>query len=246
MTDTKSRIQKLLAQAGVGSRREIEKFITEGAIRVNGQVATLGDKITPEDKIQLNGRIVKLARKLDQPVKVIMYHKPEGQICSTRDPKHKDTVFKHLPRLGEGRWISVGRLDLNSTGLLLLTNDGDLANHLMHPSTGLARVYQVRVRGEVSPEALKQLKQGIKLSDGMAKFDELKALSGQGQNYWYSVTLHEGKNREVRRLFEAVGHQVSRLLRTEYGPIALPRRLGPGRHQYLDEKQIAVLSALQT
>lgn len=243
MSDEKQRIQKLLAHAGIGSRREIERYIEAGVIRVNGRVATLGDKISVTDKVQFNGRIIKLAKKLEQPTQVLMYHKPEGQICSRKDPDHADTVFKHLPRLAQGRWISVGRLDLNSAGLLLFTNDGELANLLMHPAQSVLRVYQVRVRGELTPEERKTLQTGVTLEDGHAAFESIHPVGGTTQNKWYKVGLREGRNREVRRMFEALGHQVSRLIRIQYGPITLPKSLKQGAYLNLTESQIDALKA---
>jgi 23S rRNA pseudouridine2605 synthase len=214
------RIQKALAEAGLGSRREIEGWIAEGRIKVNGQTAKLGDKIVPTDRVQLDGRPVRLRAHQDA-LRIIAYNKPEGEIVTRQDPKGRPTVFVRLPKLDRGRWVAVGRLDINTSGLLLLTNSGELANRLMHPSRAVEREYAVRVLGEVPREALYRLTHGVELDDGPARFEEIVDSGGAGANRWYHVVLREGRNREVRRLWEAVGLRVSRLKRVRYGNVIL-------------------------
>ncbi|HEB59263.1 MAG TPA: pseudouridine synthase, partial [Gammaproteobacteria bacterium] len=214
------KIHKVLARAGYGSRREIEGWLREGRIRVNGQVATLGDRIRGDERIQLNGRPLRLRQVVPR---TIIYHKPVGEVCTRKDPEGRPTIFEHIPRPAAGRWISVGRLDLNTSGLLLLTTDGELANRLMHPSSEVEREYAVRVLGPLSEESLQQLREGVMLEDGEAHFHAIRHAGGEGRNQWYHVVLREGRFREVRRLFEAVGATVSRLMRVRYGPIAMPR-----------------------
>lgn len=229
------RIQKLLAQAGLGSRREIESWIEQGRVVVNGRVARLGDQAEASDQIVVSGRPVELSAPTHR---VIVYHKPEGEVCTRADPEGRESVFDHLPRLLQGRWVSIGRLDLNTSGLLLFTTDGDLAHRLMHPSHEVEREYAVRVLGEVSPEILQRLLQGVELDDGMARFDSLREAGGSGANHWYHVTLKEGRNREVRRLWESQGVRVSRLIRVRFGPIELGRDLGTGRWRELEPHQM--------
>lgn len=216
------RIQKVLARGGVGSRREIERWITEERIKLNGKIARLGDRLVPGDLLQLNGRAVVWEKYAEQPTRVLVYHKPVGEVVSRKDPQGRPTVFTHLPRIPVGRWINVGRLDINTSGLLLFTNNGELANRLMHPSSEIDREYAVRILGEVSDEVLERLKQGIELEDGLAKFSDVEFYGGEGANKWYHVTVCEGRNRLVRRLWEAVQITVSRLMRVRYGPIILP------------------------
>ena len=225
-------MQKALADAGHGSRREIENWIAAGRVQVNGEPAHVGQRVGPGDRVRLNGKLVqlKLASRLPR---VLMYHKPEGEIVSREDPQGRPSVFANLPRLKSGRWIAIGRLDFNSCGLLLFTNDGGLANRMMHPRYGIEREYAVRVLGEVTPEAMTRLREGIELEDGVARFNLIEASGGEGVNRWYRVRLSEGRNREVRRMFEAVGLTVSRLMRVRYGPIGLPPRLKRGQCQDL-------------
>lgn len=231
------RVQKVLAQAGYGSRRQIESWITEGRITINGRPAQLGDKVEPADQIHLNGKPVR--RTLDlAPRRILAYNKPEGEICTRDDPEGRSTVFDKLPPVKNGRWIIVGRLDINSSGLILFTTDGELANRLMHPSHQIEREYAVRVLGELSDEAWKQLRNGVQLDDGPARFDDIVDGGGQGVNHWYYVLLHEGRNREVRRLFEAVGATVNRLIRTRFGNLFLPRNLPQGQWRELSDKDI--------
>lgn len=236
------RLQKWLAGQGFGSRRQMETWISAGRITVDGDVAELGTKVTGNEKIAVDGRVVRVARKAARP-KALIYNKPQGEICTRSDPQRRPTVFDRLPRLASGRWIGVGRLDFQTSGLLLLTSDGGLANALMHPSAELVREYSVRVLGEVSQEQLKRLRRGVELEDGMAKFDQLEFTGGEGSNRWYRVTVAEGRNRLVRRLWEAIGHRVSRLIRTRFGPVALPRDLPVGRHRFLNRPQLDSLYA---
>lgn len=222
------RLQKLLADAGVASRREAERWIADGRLKVNGRVASLGDKASRQDRISLDGKPVRLARKAPER-RVIAYHKPAGEVSTRSDPEGRPTVFQRLPRAGRGRWVSVGRLDANTSGLLLFTTDGALASKLMHPSQEVEREYAVRVLGEPSAEQLQLLQQGVELEDGMARFDDVRPAGASGANHWYHVVLREGRNREVRRMFESIGCVVSRLTRVRYGPIPLNRRLPRGR-----------------
>jgi len=232
------RIQKVMAQAGVGSRRQIESWIREGRINVDGKPAEIGQLITREQRFTLNGKPLRLRQKA--PTRVIILNKPEGTICSRIDPEHSKTVFELLPRTKHDRWVLVGRLDINTSGLLLVTNNGELANRLMHPSSEIEREYAVRVLGEATPEQLQQLLDGIELEDGLASFLSIGEAEGSGRNHWYHVVLKEGRNREVRRLWEAAGLKVSRLIRVRYGMIALPRLLR-GQYKDLPEKQVTAL-----
>lgn len=238
------RIQKLLAQAGLASRRKIEQWIKDGSITVNGAVAKLGDKITVYDEVKLRGRPVKLAGKLRVDTKVLIYHKPTGEIVSKNDPEGRKSVFKSLPKLKVGRWVSVGRLDLNTQGLLMFTNDGDLANKLMHPSQQIDREYAVRVMGEVTDEMVENLVNGVELEDGKARFEDVQESGGAGINRWFHVVVAEGRNRVVRRLWESQGCKVSRLIRVRYGSVFLPPGLPMGRTQMMEKKEIQALKAL--
>ncbi len=235
------KIQKVLANAGLGSRRQLETWIEAGRVTVNGRMAKLGDRMTAHDRIRVDGREVLVEARTTQP-RVIAYYKPEGEICTRSDPEQRPTVFDHLPRIRLGRWISIGRLDFNTSGLLLLTNDGELANKLMHPSSQIEREYAVRIRGEVSDAMLKRLQTGIRLEDGMARFNTLVAAGGTGSNHWYHVTVTEGRNRLVRRLWEAANCTVSRLMRVRFGPIQLPATLHRGQCVELSSEDVTVLS----
>lgn len=236
------RLQKWLAGQGYGSRRQMETWIAAGRVTVDGETASLGATVTGRERIAVDGRPVRQSRQTQRP-KVLLYHKPPGEICTRSDPQGRPTVFDKLPRLASGRWIGVGRLDLQTSGLLMLTNDGELANALMHPSTELQRQYAVRVLGDVSAKVLQRLRRGIELEDGMAKFDEVEFTGGEGSNRWYRIVVTEGRNRLVRRLWEAAGFRVSRLIRTGFGPISLPRKLAVGKHRYLDTGEVESLYA---
>jgi 23S rRNA pseudouridine2605 synthase len=238
------KLQKVLARGGYGSRRELEKWISEGRVTVNGKVATLGDRVGPEDNIYVDGKSVSKLRLATKKRRVLIYNKPLGEVTTMSDPEGRPTVFDRLPRVTGGRWIVVGRLDINTMGLLIFTTDGELANKLMHPSSEIEREYAVRVLGEVTPEMIARLSSGVQLDDGMAKFNSvIMSGEGEGANQWFHVTLSEGKNREVRRLWESQGVTVSRLLRVRYGPITLPKFVRTGRWEELDEMQMKPLLA---
>ncbi len=237
------RLQKILSRAGMGSRREIERWIEQGLVQVNGVVSKLGDGATENDKIIVKGRLIDNPLAKTLKTRVLLYHKPIGEIASRSDPKHSKTVFDHLPYLKEGRWVQVGRLDINTSGLLIFTNDGELANHLMHPKFELEREYAVRIHGRVNPLAVKTLLQGVELEDGMAKFKKITFQGGEGANSWYHVVLTEGRNREVRRLWQSQGVEVSRLVRIRYGSILMPRFLVRGQHTELSPEAVSALIA---
>ena len=240
------KLQKVLARFGLGSRRLMEEWIAAGRVVVNGQIAKLGDRVTAQDKIAVDGETLRIPSWVRPRLRVLRYHKPAGELTTRNDPAGRPTVFDRLPRLRGSRWIAVGRLDYNTEGLLLLTNDGDLANALMHPRAGIEREYAVRVLGEVSPERQARLLQGVVLEDGEAHFVTLQEAGGEGANRWYHVTLAEGRNREVRRLFEAVGLTVSRLIRVRYGVVEMPRLLKTGYFDELsDEERDALLASVQ-
>ena len=236
------RVQKALARMGYGSRREIERLIGEEKIRINGQLAKLGDHVTEGDKVNVGNRRAIIKSDVNR-IRVLLYNKPEGEICTQKDEQGRPTVFKSIGRLKEGRWIGVGRLDINSSGLLLFTNYGDLANHLMHPSSEIEREYAVRVQGEVTSEMIKNMLKGVELEDGLLKFDQILDGGGQGANHWYHVILKEGKNREVRRLWQSQDVRVSRLTRVRYGSIVLPRDLKVGKKLELTLDEIKTLFA---
>ncbi len=245
MDKSSEKLQKVLARAGVGSRRQMETWIEQGRVLVNGAVANLGMRVSEDDKIQVDGRFIKLAESAKTP-RILLYHKPAGEVCTRKDPEGRATVFEALPRIQGGRWIAVGRLDFNTAGLLLFTNDGEFANQLMHPSANLEREYAVRLFGEVDPEVIKTLKTGIELEDGFARFENIIDAGGQGSNHWYHVIVKEGRNRIVRRLWESQNITVSRLIRVRYGPVALPRRLPQGKWQELNPQEIkGLLSSLK-
>ncbi|AOF87704.1 pseudouridine synthase family protein [Hydrogenophaga sp. RAC07] len=236
------KLHKVLAQAGMGSRLEMEQLILEGRISVNGEPAHVGQRIQFGDVIKVNGKPVRV-RMTPPPPRVLAYHKPAGEVVSHDDPQNRPTVFRRLPKLMQGKWQSVGRLDLNTEGLLLLTSSGELANRLMHPRFGLQREYAVRVLGALSNDEKARLLDGVRLDDGMAQFASIEDGGGEGANCWYRVTIGEGRNREVRRMFEAVGHAVSRLIRIRYGAMMLPRGLKRGAWIELDERDIGRLTA---
>lgn len=234
----------MLAAAGFGSRREIESWIIAGRLTVNRRPAQLGDRIAPGDRVALDGRPLRLERATPERRRVILYHKPEGELTTRKDPEGRPTVFEALPSLHRGRWVSIGRLDFNTSGLLLFTNDGELANRLMHPAREIEREYAVRVLGKVSDEQLRALVTGVQLADGPAKFATLTDAGGEGANRWYHVTLHEGRKREVRRLWEAVGATVSRLIRVRYGDLLLSRDLPRGGWREATPEELDILLEL--
>ena len=235
------RIQKVLARGGVGSRREIERWMDEGRIKVNGNIAILGTRLKTGDYLQINDRVVNWQKYAVQPTRVLLYHKPTGEVVTRRDPEGRPTVFTQLPELNAARWIAVGRLDINTSGLLLVTNNGELANRLMHPSTEVEREYAVRLLGDVPEATLERLKQGIELEDGPAKFNNIVFYGGEGANKWFYVTVSEGRNRLVRRLWEAVDIVVSRLMRVRYGPVVLPEHLRSRAYYELTQTELDTL-----
>jgi 23S rRNA pseudouridine2605 synthase len=240
------RLQKLLAGAGLGSRRTVEEWIRAGRLSIGGRTAQLGDRATPQDDIRLDGERLKLAAAQPGSREVLLYYKPVGEVTTRSDPQGRPTVFERLPAPAAGRWISVGRLDVNTSGLLLLTTDGELAHRLMHPSSEVAREYLVRLRGRPGPQILSQVLSGVPLEDGPARFDSLTPGEGEDEradasHSTFRVVLHEGRNREVRRLWNAVGFDVSRLLRIRYGPIELPRDMRPGTVRKVEGEWLARL-----
>ncbi|MFF0983871.1 23S rRNA pseudouridine(2605) synthase RluB [Proteus mirabilis] len=240
------KLQKILARSGHGSRREIEGYLQEGRISIDGVKAKLGDRIDVNStaKIRLDGRILSIREAQKDVCRVLAYYKPEGELCTRSDPQGRPTVFQRLPRLNSARWIAVGRLDVNTSGLLLFTTDGELANRLMHPSREVEREYAVRVFGEIDDAKIRQLTRGVQLEDGPASFRSVSYRGGEGINQWYNVSLTEGRNREVRRMWEAVGVQVSRLIRVRYGDIDLPKGLPRGGWVELGLNQINYLRQL--
>ncbi len=242
---TGERVQKVLASQGLASRREIERWIEAGRVWINGQQARLGDRAKPGDQIKIDQREIHVKGHGDFKRRVIVYNKPLGELVTRHDPEGRPTVFAKLPPLSQGRWIAVGRLDINTSGLLLLTTDGELANQLMHPSRQLEREYSVRILGGIPAQALERLTQGVELEDGMARFDRIvDGGSSGGANQWFRVVLKEGRNREVRRLWEAVGAKVSRLVRIRYGNIELGPRLFSGHWRRLEPEEYSGLLAL--
>jgi 23S rRNA pseudouridine2605 synthase len=231
------RIQKVLAQIGIGSRREIEKAIIEKRISVNNKIAEIGQLISDEDIIIFDGKLIDLKSNKALP-KILIYNKPEGEIVSENDPKGRATVFDNLPEIKNAKWISIGRLDFNTSGLLIFTSYGEFANRLMHPRYEIEREYSVRVHGELTDKQISQLKAGIKLEDGLAKFKTISCRGGKGTNQWYQVTLKEGRNREVRRLFEFFNITVSRLMRIRFGVFTLPSNLKKGNYIELSENEV--------
>jgi 23S rRNA pseudouridine2605 synthase len=231
------RLQKVLARTGLGSRRHVEELIRGGRVQVDGRVAQLGQKVSGGERILVDGKAVEIVREAPASAAVIMYHKPAGEVCSRSDPEGRRTVFAGLPKLRGARWISVGRLDINTSGLLLFTTDGELAHRLMHPSREIEREYAVRLLGEVTEAMLGRLIRGVELEDGFARFTAIESSGGTGANRWYHVIIKEGRNREVRRLWESQGVTVSRLSRVRFGPIILERGLRPGRSRPLTDAE---------
>lgn len=240
------KLQKVLARAGHGSRREVEAMIQAGRISVDGKISTLGDRVEMHagTKIRLDGHVLSILEAEDTVCRVLAYYKPEGELCTRSDPEGRPTVFDRLPKMRGSRWVAVGRLDVNTSGLLLFTTDGELANRLMHPSREVEREYAVRVFGQIDDAKILQLSRGVQLEDGPAAFRTIKYQGGEGLNQWYNVTLTEGRNREVRRLWEAVGVQVSRLIRVRYGDLNLPKGLPRGGYKELDLPDINYLRQL--
>jgi 23S rRNA pseudouridine2605 synthase len=235
------KVQKVLARSGLGSRREMERWIEQGRVTVDGRVAQLGDRVVEGQSIEVDQRPVSLDS--GATARCLLYHKPTGEVCSRKDPEGRRTVFERLPKLSAGRWISVGRLDYNTSGLLLFTTDGELANALMHPAAGIEREYLVRVLGEVTEEKLSALREGVLLDDGMARFSDIQpgGSDDDAANQWYYVVLMEGRNREVRRLWESQGLTVSRLKRVRYGELFIPSKIKKGQSVELGNKDVATL-----
>src|SRR5690554_5462004 len=238
---TDEKLQKVLARAGLGSRREMERAITDGRVIVNGRAAKLGDRVQATDKLELDGKPV-AAKAAVSRRRVILYNKPEGEICSRHDPEGRRTVYEALPKITGERWVSVGRLDFNTSGLLLFTNDGDLANKLMHPSSVIDREYLVRIQGTVSDEMKQRLLEGVLLEDGMARFTDIVDGAGESRNRWFYCVVMEGRNREVRRLWESQGVKVSRLKRVRYGNVFMDSDLRMGQWKELDQKVVDTLA----
>lgn len=242
MPENGEKLQKVLARAGLGSRREMERWIEAGRVQIDGRAATLGDRVTGDAAISVDGRPITPGEA--KKTRVLLYHKPRGEVSSRKDPEGRKTVFDRLPKLKHGRWISVGRLDYNTSGLLLFTTDGELANGLMHPASNIEREYMVRVKGEVSDETLQRLLDGVMLEDGVARFTDIQDGGGEGKNHWYYVVIMEGRTREVRRLWESQDCVVSRLKRTRYGNVFIPSKVKQGMYVELDKKEIKDLYRL--
>jgi len=238
---SQERLHKVLARAGLGSRRQIEDWIRSGRVLVNGKVAGVGEKISQSARIMVDGRPVRLKATLPRTTRVLAYYKPTGELTSRKDKQERRTVFDTLPGIKQGRWIAIGRLDMNTAGLLLFTNNGELANRLMHPSSAVEREYAVRILGRVRDEVIEDLLRGVRLEDGEARFNRIIEAGGTGANHWYHVTLMEGRNREVRRLWESRGVTVSRLIRIRFGSCQLPPGKRPGQYWELTGKDIEAL-----
>ncbi len=235
------RLHKVLARAGLASRREIESWIEAGRVRLNGKPAGLGDRASASDRIEVDGELVDLRAVTPLKTRVLAYYKEAGEVCTRKDPEGRPTIFAKLPRIRRGQWVAIGRLDLNTTGLILFTTNGELAHRLMHPSREIEREYSVRVIGQATPAQIQNLLRGVELADGPAAFNAVREIGGTGINRWYSVVLKEGRNREVRRLWESQGLTVSRLIRTRYGPCSLLRWRHPGQFWDLELKEFAEL-----
>ena len=238
------KLQKVLARAGFGSRREIETWIAKGRIKVNGKVAVVGERVTDDDKIIVDGKKLAPQKKIREDRRVILYNKPEDEVSTRSDPEGRRTVFDKLPPLKHGRWVSVGRLDLNTSGLMLFTTDGELANKLMHPSSEIEREYAVRILGNVTPEMVQEMHKGVIIEDHLCRFTDIQHYGGEGINQWYHVVLLEGRNREVRKLWESQGVKVSRLKRVRFGPLFIPSSVVKGRFNELGKTEIEKLLKL--
>jgi 23S rRNA pseudouridine2605 synthase len=238
------KLQKVLARAGFGSRREIETWIAKGRIKVNGMVAVIGDRVTDDDKIIVDGKKLAPQKKIREDRRVILYNKPENEVSTRSDPEGRRTVFDKLPPLKHGRWVSVGRLDLNTSGLMLFTTDGELANKLMHPSSQIEREYAVRILGDVTLEMVQEMHKGVIIEDHLCRFTDIQHYGGEGVNQWYHVVLLEGRNREVRKLWESQGVKVSRLKRVRFGPLFIPSSVVKGRFNELGKTEIEKLLKL--
>ena len=232
------KLQKVLARAGFASRREAEKWIAEGRVKVNGEVAVTGQRVTASDRVVVDGKKMSASIPQKQDRRVLLYNKPENEICSRSDPEGRPTVFARLPPLKHGRWVSVGRLDFSTSGLLLFTTDGDLAHRLMHPSSGIDREYAVRILGEVTPAMVQTLHKGVEIDGRQARFTDIQHFGGEGANQWYHVVIMEGRNREVRKLWESQGVRVSRLKRVRFGPIFIPSSVKVGKYTELAQAEI--------
>jgi len=237
----KTRIHKILADHGIGSRRGIESLIKQRKVKVNGELATLGQLVSEHDIFEVEGRTVRLSKKDSSKKRILMYNKKVGEISSRNDPDHKKTIFDSLPKLKSGRWVSVGRLDINTSGLILFTNDGSLANQLMHPSSNIEREYIARVHGQVTDQILNNLMKGVKLEDGFAKFTDVQGGRKGNTNQWFAMVIMEGRTREVRRLWESQGLEISRLKRVRYGSLFLPANLKQGAFKELSKSEISAL-----
>lgn len=233
------KLQKVLARSGLGSRREMERWIEQERVSIDGKVSRLGDRVLAGQRIEVDGN--PLEPDDGEKTRCLLYHKPTGEVCSRKDPEGRRTVFERLPKVKSGRWISIGRLDYNTSGLLIFTTDGELANSLMHPSANIEREYMVRVMGDVTDEMLQAMLDGVMLDDGVARFTDIQPGGGDGLNSWYYVVLMEGRNREVRRLWESQGLTVSRLKRVRYGELFIPSKIKKGQWEELGPKEVATL-----
>lgn len=238
------KLQKVLARAGFGSRREIEEWIASGRIKVNGKVAIVGTRVTEADQVVVDGKKLAPQKKVKEDRRVLLYNKPEDEICTRKDPEGRRTVFDKLPPIKHGRWVAIGRLDVNTSGLLLFTTDGELANKLMHPSSRIEREYAVRVLGDVSEEMVQRMHEGVIIEDNLCRFTDIQHYGGEGVNQWYHVVLMEGRNREVRKLWESQGVKVSRLKRVRFGPIFIPSTVSKGKFQELTKNEVDKLRQL--
>ena len=232
------KLQKILARAGFGSRRELERWIAAGRVKVNGQIAKVGDRVSDSDRVTVDGKRLAPQQKRRDTRRVILYNKPEDEISTRKDPEGRQTVFDKLPPLKHGRWVSIGRLDINTSGLLLFTTDGDLANRLAHPRSQIEREYAVRVMGEVSPEMVQAMHSGVVIDDHLCRFTDVRHYGGKGINQWYHVVLMEGRNREVRKLWESQGLRVSRLKRVRFGPFFIPSSVKRGQFHELAKSEV--------